>query len=283
MNLRTLLGAIACVTGYLALPAQAEPLPRWEIGLGAAGITIPDYRGSDERRSYLLPFPYFAYRLDWLKADRYGVRAKLIDSDRVELNLSMGATPPVRSDRNHARAGMPGLKPMLEFGPSLDVVLWRMPNDGMRVDLRMPLRAAFTVASQPEAAGWIFSPRVNVDFAKLGVPEGEKDGWRLGLVAGPVFADHRQNAYFYSVSPQYAQPDRGVYDARGGYSGTQYLASLSRRYGKAWVGAYLRRDTLKGAAFEASPLVKSSSYLSAGFAVTWTIGQSSEMIESEEN
>ncbi|MFH1603183.1 MAG: MipA/OmpV family protein, partial [Pseudomonadota bacterium] len=92
-----------------------------------------------------------------------------------------------------------------------------------------------------------------------------------------------RNAYFYSVLPQYAQPNRGAYDARGGYSGMQYLASLSRRYGSAWIGAYVRRDDLRGAVFERSPLVKSSSYVSAGFAVTWTIGQSSEMIDIEEN
>jgi len=283
MKLLALLGGVACAAVLFISPAQAEQLPRWEIGLGAAGITIPDYRGSDERRNYLLPFPYIAYRLDWLKADRYGVRAKLIDSDRVELNVSLGATPPVRSDRNHARVGMPGLKPMLEIGPSLDINLWRSLKRGMRLDLRLPLRAAATVSSQPEAAGWSFTPRLNVDIAKLGISDAAKEGWRLGLVAGPVFADHRQNAYFYSVSPQFALPNRGAYDARGGYSGMQFLASLSRRYGNAWVGAYARRDSLKGAVFEGSPLVKTSSYFSAGFAVTWTIGQSSEMIDIEEN
>lgn len=283
MNLRALLCGVACVIDFFAAPAQAEQLPRWEIGLGAAGITMPDYRGSDERRSYLLPFPYFAYRLDWLKADRYGVRAKLIDSDRVELNVSLGATPPVRSDRNHAREGMPGLKPMLEIGPSLDINLWRSPNHAMRMDLRLPLRGAVTVSSQPEAAGWSFTPRVNLDIHGMGASDATKDGWRLGLVAGPVYADHRQHAYFYSVSPQYAQPNRAAYDARGGYSGTQFLASLSRRFGSAWAGAYVRRDSLRGAAFAGSPLVKSSSYVSAGFAVTWTIGRSSEMIDTEEN
>ncbi len=283
MKLRALLGGVVCTAGFVAAPTQAEQLPRWEIGLGAAGITMPDYRGSDERRNYLLPFPYFAYRLDWLKADRNGVRAKLIDSDRVELNVSLSASPPVRSDRNRARAGMPGLKPLLEVGPSLDINLWRNLNQGMRMDLRLPLRAAATVASRPEAVGWSFSPRLNLDIAKVGVLDARKEGWRLGLVAGPVFADHRQNAYFYSVSPQDAQPNRGAYNARGGYSGMQFLASISRRYGSAWIGAYARRDSLKGAVFEGSPLVKTSSYISAGFAVTWTIGQSSEMIDIEEN
>ena len=283
MNLRSMLGGFVCVAGVSVFPVQAEQLPRWEIGMGAAIISMPDYRGSDERRSYLLPFPYLAYRMDWLKVDRKGVRATLFDSDRVELNLSAGATPPVRSDRNHAREGMPELKPLLELGPSLDVNLWRNRKGDMRVDLRLPLRATATVGGRPQAAGWVFSPQVNVDFTNLGMPAGLKEGWRLGLAAGPIFADRRQNAYFYSVSPRYAQPARSAYEAHGGYSGTQLLASLSRRYGNTWVGAYARRDSLNGATFEESPLVKRSTYVTAGFAVTWTIGKSSEIIDTGED
>jgi outer membrane scaffolding protein for murein synthesis (MipA/OmpV family) len=61
----------------LGLPprAAAEMLPKWELGVGVGGLWMPDYRGSDEVRSYLLPFPYVIYRLDWLKVDREGVRS----------------------------------------------------------------------------------------------------------------------------------------------------------------------------------------------------------------
>jgi outer membrane scaffolding protein for murein synthesis (MipA/OmpV family) len=264
--------------------AHAAQLPRWEIGVGAAGLSMPDYRGSDERRNYLLPVPYFAYRLDWLKADRSGVRATLFDSDRLELHLSMDATPPVRSDRNRARQGMPDLKPMLEFGPALDVHLWRSPKDHARLDLRLPLRATATISERPQATGWVFAPRLNLDLADVGLPAGLERGWQLGLLTGPIFVDDRQSAYYYSVAPQYAEPGRPAFDARGGYAGTQFLASLSRRRGRLWIGGYARWDTLKGARFEASPLVRKTSYASVGFAVTWTIGRSDEMVETgEEN
>lgn len=267
----------------LATPALAEEKPRWELGLGAGGITMPDYRGSDESRYYLLPFPYFAYRLDWLKADRNGVRATLFDSDQVELNLSLGATPPVRSKKNRAREGMPDLKPMIEVGPSLDFNLWRSAGGSGKLDLRMPLRAAFEARSNPRAAGWVFAPRLNLDLTGLGLPEGAKDGWRLGLLAGPLFADRRQHAYFYGVEDQYATADRPAYQARGGYGGMQYLAALSRKYGKTWFGAYVRYDNLNGAVFADSPLVRKRSYFTAGFALTWTFAQSAEMIETGED
>lgn len=270
-----LLGA-ACAAG-------AAEVPRWELGLGAGGVRMPDYRGSDESRSYLLPFPYFAYRLDWLKADRNGVQARLFDSDRAELNMSLGATPPVRSKNNKAREGMPDLKPMLEVGPSLDFHLWQSAGGSTRLDLRLPLRAAFEARSAPRAAGWTFSPRLNLDIAGLGRADGGREGWNLGLLAGPLFADSRQNRYFYSVDDSQATADRPAYRARGGYGGMQFLASLSRQFGNAWVGAYVRWDSLHGAVFKDSPLVRRSSYFTGGFAVTWTFARSDERVTVDGN
>jgi outer membrane protein len=261
-----------------AVSAQAAEVPRWELGMGAGGVRLPDYRGSDESRNYLLPFPYFAYRLDWLKADRNGVRATIFDTDRTELNLSLGATPPVRSSKNTAREGMPDLKPMIEIGPSFDVNLWRSAGGSRRLDLRMPLRAAFEARTHPRAAGWSFSPRLNFDIAGLGRADGTQEGWRLGLLAGPLFADSRQNRYFYSVDASQVRADRSAYRASGGYSGMQFLTSISRKFGDVWFGAYARWDTLHGAVFEDSPLVRRSSYFTAGFGMTWTFARSSELV-----
>ncbi|PAS95720.1 MAG: hypothetical protein CGU28_11550 [Candidatus Dactylopiibacterium carminicum] len=277
MTRHWLAGLLLCWAGA----ASAESLPRWELGMGMGGMRMPDYRGSDESRNYFLPFPYVAYRLDWLKADRNGVRAVLFDVTEAELNISLGASPPVRSKSNRAREGMPDIKPMLELGPSLDFNLWRSTADRVRLDLRLPARAAITARINPEWAGWVFTPRLNVDFAGLGGND-VRSGWNLGLLAGPMFADRRQNAYFYSVASEYARAGRSAYEARAGYAGMQYLASLSRRFGDAWVGAYARYDDLRGAVFEDSPLVRRKSYVTAGFGITWTFARATEMVEVKE-
>ena len=52
------------------------PRPLWELGVGVAGLRLPDYRGSDQSRGYVLPLPYIVYRGTWLKADRDGARAR---------------------------------------------------------------------------------------------------------------------------------------------------------------------------------------------------------------
>ena len=93
-----------------------------------------------------------------------------------------------------------------------------------------------------------------------------------------MFADRRYNQYFYSVAPQYATAARPEYQAAGGYAGTQSLAALSKRFPKFWVGAYMRFDSLDGAAFVDSPLVQRRTYWSGGFGFAWMIGQSSRLV-----
>jgi outer membrane protein len=256
-----------------ATPALPKEEPLSEYGLGVGAVVFKDYRGSASSHVYPLPVPYVVYNGKFLKADRSGVRGTLFDQDRVELNLSVNATTPVRNDRE--RNGMPDLKSTLELGPSLELHLLRSADARIKFDLRMPLRAAFTVEGSPRVIGWTFTPRFNLDVADpLGFA-----GWNVGLLTGPLFADRRYHAYFYTVAPQYATAARPAYQAVGGYAGTQAIAALSKRFPHFWVGAYMRYDTLSGAAFIDSPLVQRRSYWSAGFGISWMIHRSSTMVE----
>lgn len=249
---------------------HAEPVPLWEAGVGVAALTLPAYRGSDVSHDYVLPAPYFTYHGDFLKADKHGVRGQLFENDRIDLNVSVSASPPTTSDDVPLRAGMPDLKPTVEIGPQMDITLWGGNADIAFLKLRLPVRQAFTVESDPRDAGVIFSPNLNADIRNVfGLP-----GWTLGIVAGPVFATERQNAYFYAVAPRYATATRPAYAAQGGYGGAQLLLSLSKRFDKVWIGAYVREDTLHSAVFADSPLVVRNQYFSAGMAVSWIFAQS---------
>ncbi|MEP7085234.1 MAG: MipA/OmpV family protein, partial [Betaproteobacteria bacterium] len=199
-------------------------------------------------------------------------------SDRVELNVSLNASAPVDSKDNPARQGMPDLKPTIEIGPSLDLTLWRAADRRAKLDLRLPLVSGVTIERSPQSTGWSFSPRVNLDLQD---PAGMA-GWNLGLVAGPIFGDRKQHQYFYSVAQQYATADRPAYEARRGYAGTQLIAALSKRFPSFWVGGFVRYDTLHGAVFNDSPLVKRDNYLAGGIAVAWIIGESSRLVEVSE-
>ncbi|QID19680.1 MipA/OmpV family protein [Nitrogeniibacter mangrovi] len=271
-----LLGALmVLVTGTAAVAAEK---PLWELGLGVGAVSFPDYRGSDRQRLHPVPIPYVIYRGDFLKADRKGVRGVFFDTDRVELNVSLAASVPVNSDGNDARRGMADLKPTVEIGPSLDIALWRSDDRRAQLDLRLPLRWATIVSGSPRDVGLVFSPRINLDVRD---PLGYA-GWNLGLLTGPIYADARNNAYFYDVTPADATATRPAYAAGGGYGGTQFLAALSRRYPRYWMGAFVRYDTLRGAVFEDSPLVRRDSAWAAGFGIAWMLGESSRRVEAED-
>lgn len=264
--------ALLAVAGLCAT-AQAKEEPLLEYGLGIGGIAFEDYRGSDTTHAYPLPIPYLVYNGKFLKADRDGVRGTLFNQDWVELNLSGNATTPVRNDRE--RSGMPDLRSTLELGPSLDFHLAHSDDSHIKFDLRMPLRTAVTVEASPKFIGWTFTPRFALDV----VDPFSLAGWNAGFLVGPLFADRRYHDYFYSVAPQYATASRPAYTATGGYAGTQTIGSLSKRFPHFWVGAYVRYDTLSGAAFADSPLVQRNSYWSAGFGISWMIHRSTQTVE----
>jgi len=265
------------LAGCVGIAGAAEK-PLWEFGLGVGAVSFPDYRGSDRQRLHPVPIPYLVYRGDFFKADRDGVRGVFFDSDRVELNVSLAASVPVDSDGNEARRGMSDLKSTIEIGPSLDITLWRSDDRRAKLDLRLPLRWATLVQGSPRDVGLVFSPRVNLDVRD---PFGYQ-GWNLGLLAGPIYADERNNAYFYDVSPAYATPSRPTYASESGYGGTQFIVALSKRYPSFWVGAFARYDTLQGAVFEDSPLVRRDSAWAAGFGIAWMLGESSQRVAADD-
>lgn len=265
----------AMLAGCLAVSAvAAEDKPLWEIGVGAAALSFPAYRGSDETNNFLMPVPHFTYNGDFFKADRHGIRGSLFDSDRVDLTVSLALSPPAPSDDIKVRAGMPDLEATFEIGPQLDLTLWRSENRARFVKLLLPLRAAVTLESSPDSIGWVFHPKLNMDITDLpGLP-----GWNLGMLAGPLWGNKRQHAYYYGVAPRYATAWRPAYEADSGYGGMQYLVALSKRFPKYWVGSFIRYDNLSGATFEDSPLVRQKDYVAAGIAVTWVLGESTTRV-----
>lgn len=250
--------------------------PLWELGLGVAGLRLPDYLGSDQSRFYALPLPYVVYRGTWLKADRDGARALLFNSQRIKVDVSVAASRPARSSNNEAREGMPDLKGTVEVGPNLNVTVASSREERWKLDLRLPVRGAISVERSPKFVGTTFSPNLNLDVGGLG------GGWNLGMLTGPVFADRKFNQYYYGVDPGYATANRAAYQAHGGFAGWRAVAATSRRFGNMWVGGFVRYDNLRSAAFDDSPLVRRTSAVTFGFGVSWVLATSSELVSASD-
>lgn len=229
-----------------------------ELGLGVAGVSLPHYRGSDQRRDYAAPFPYFRYDGERLKVNREGSQFYLYYQPDFKIDLSLTFAPPVLSEDNRAREGMPDLNPVVEFGPRAQLLLYE--SDGGMFQLRacFPLRIA--VASDmndTRYVGWNFSPYVLLHMDHK---------WDADISFGPAWVDETYHDYIYEVKQSYATADRPLYDAKGGYSGSRITFSTGQRHGTYWFGLFARYDDLNGAVFEDSPLVKRSSSFMAGAA-----------------
>lgn len=273
-----LIPALAVMLGLATAGARAEQKPLWEAGVGAAALSFPDYRGSNERQFWLLPFPFIVYRGEFLQADDRRMRGLFFKTDRFEIDVSVNGSVPADSSKNDARRGMPDLDATLEIGPALNVLLARSDDHKARLELRLPVRAVLASDfSYVRQVGWMFQPNLNLDVAD---PLGY-GGWNLGLLAGPLFTDRRYNRYFYAVETPFATASRPAYSAGGGYAGTQLIAALSKRYRRFWVGGFVKWDTLNGAAFEDSPLVRDRQGLAAGFSIAWVLGESKTLVETK--
>lgn len=271
--------AVLSLTGFLVLPVcQAETRPLWEIGAGLSVLSMPDYRGSDVTNVHVLPIPYLVYRGEFLKADEEGLRGLLFDSERLELNISLNGTLTAIDGDNPARQGMAELRPTIEVGPTADIHLWWSADRKTKLDLRLPVRTSITVESDPKQIGWLFSPNLILDVRD----PARFPGWNLSLQGGPYFNDREYNTYFYSVSPAEATAQRPAYEASGGYSGTQVMFILTRRFAHHWVGGYVRYDALSGAVYEDSPLIETQHAVAVGVGASWVLGESARRVAGKE-
>jgi len=166
---------------------------------------------------------------------------------------------------------MPDLDATVEIGPNLNLTLGE--GAGWKVQLQLPVRAVFALGSDAGSIGWTASPVLHLDL--------DVGGWDIGLQAGPLAASRAYHAYFYDVAAAYATASRPAYSAPGGGAGWTFRTGASRRYGPLWVGAFVRADSLSGAAFDTSPLVRQRENVSFGLAMSWVFAASATQVPGD--
>lgn len=269
-----LLGGVLLAT--IPSAAMAFHLPLWELGVGVGGLNLPPYRGAKGRVNYLIPFPYITYRGDAIRMDEEGMRGRLFESNRINLDLSLAGNIPVPKDSGSAREEMPDLDPVGEFGPTLDINFWRQGEQHKGEAsfwLRLPMRAAMSVGDPLIVSqGWVFSPYLDLSYRK-GIA---RSLWRVSLALGPLYASRRYHEYFYKVPEKYETASRPAYQPDGGYSGSRVTLSWVVNSKHWFYGVFARYDQLAGAVFDDSPLVETKEYFAVGFAISRIFFSSSE-------
>ncbi|MEW7849193.1 MipA/OmpV family protein [Massilia aurea] len=270
----TFKAAIAAACLFPALHASAQStapanLPLWEFGLGAAALSTPAYPGADDRTTRVLPVPFLLYRGKVLRADQSGIGARLFQSDRLEFDVGLSGALPSDSDDVEARAGMPDLGALFEFGPRLKIRVADLDATS-RLRAELPLRAVIEARGGLRRQGWTFEPKLAYET------RGERGLWSFEANTSVVFGDKRINRYFYEVAPQYATATRDAYSAdaglvlaRVGLFATRQLNPDVRLFG------YVRYESYADSANRDSPLHLKNAGASAGIGFAWTLARSS--------
>ena len=266
--------AAACLLP-LAASAQSD-LPLWELGIGAAAISTPAYPGADDRSTRGLVLPFILYRGDILRADQSGIGARLFRSDRLEFDVGLAGSLPSDSDEVDARAGMPDLGTLLEFGPRLKIKLAELDR-ASRLRAELPLRAVLEARGGLRRQGWTFEPRLVYERA------GEGGAWTFQGQLSAVMGDKRIHRYFYEVAPQYATAARPDYVADAGLMLVRLGVFVTRRINEDLrLFGFLRHESYRGAANRDSPLHLRDNGVSGGFGFAWTWKRSSRRASGPE-
>lgn len=270
---RHLLASLACLaaTTAHAQTSGAPAQPLWELGVAGGVVSTPSYPGADDRETRGLALPLVIYRGKVFRADQSGIGARLFRTDTAELDVGLAASLPARSDDVAARAGMPDLGGLAEFGPRLKLRLARFDaQSGLRAEL--PLRAVIEVRSGLRHQGYTFEPRLVYERRSA-------DGkWLFDTHVAAVVGDGKINRYFYEVRPEYATATRPAYGAdaglilvRAGVFAARVVNPDLRVYG------FLRAENYGIGSNKDSPLHLRNNGLSAGFGLSWTIKRSAAL------
>jgi MipA family protein len=237
--------------------------PLYELGIAGGAGELPDYPGSNQKRIRYIALPYFIYRGKVFRSDqKEGMRARFIQNEDIDLDMSAAGSFPASSADNDARRGMPDLDWLVELGPRLEIMLSRLGGQG-RFRFLLPARAVFSTNFVTIIhRGLTYTPALALDFNNF-----PKENWRTYFKLQASFIDEKLARYFYEVEPQFATSDRPATPAQGGYLETDFMIGVIvpftkqfRAYGGFWM------NTMQGSTNQGSPLMKRTSDS------TWLVG-----------
>ena len=254
----------------IALEDDMQPV--WEVGVFAAAFSSPEYPAAGQRKTNVVPSPYFIYRGETLRIGEGSIaRAVAIDKSWYELDLSLAGSFSANSDDNAARSGMPDLDFIFELGPQLSLRLTKFEFEQHgkgELFLNLQARAAFsTDFSGIDKRGYVFQPVFSY----------RQRGWlsektALSFSLSPTWATEKLHDYFYQVDNDFATEQRATYDAKGGYLGTDLSVGVSFNATKnIRIFTFARVSLHAGSANEDSPLFREKSTYSYGAGMVWRL------------
>ena len=268
--LSILLIGLVSSTAFQAVNAQDKSeLPLWEIGGFALGVSQQAYPGSDQQVQRALALPYVIYRGQFLRSDGNNVGLRTLNTDKLELDVGFAGSFGSGSNEITARAGMPKLGTLVEFGPRAKWKLSSVPGQG-RWSVELPVRGVFDLSDSAAFRGIAAEPRLV--FANR-LPS----GWDYSVSASALLGSLKLTDTYYGVSAVQALPGRPAFKAESGLIATRVGLAASKRLNNDWrFFTFARLDSVAGAANDNSPLVRQKNGFSVGAGISYTWLRSSE-------
>lgn len=252
---------------------QAQNLPLWEVGASVLTFRAPHYRGSTQHKDYMWPVPYFIVRGKRVQGENSFIRGNFFLSEKMSVDLSMNAGLNVVSSQNDKRQGMSNIFPSFEVGPMVRFFLWHDLGKKNMLNFEVPLRAAFaTNFKTVQHIGFY-----NISYLNFSSrPQVWNYHCATEFSAGPMMASKKWHNYYYGVTEQFATSERPFYEARGGYSGFQLGATVTKRIGDMLFLPFVRYDILNNSVFHDSPLYQKNHYAMFGLGFVYFFSKSKE-------
>ncbi len=252
-----------------ATAQDKSDLPLWEIGGFALGVSQQAYPGSNSQVQRALAIPYVIYRGQFLRSDGNNVGLRALNTEKFELDVGFAGSFGSGSKEITARAGMPKLGTLVEFGPRAKWKLSESPGAG-RWSVELPVRGVFDISDGAAYRGLAAEPRLV--FANR-LPS----GWDYSVSAAALVGSQKLNHTFYGVSAAQALPSRPQFKAESGLIATRLGLAASKRLNNDWrFFTFARFDSVSGAANDSSPLVRQKNGYSVGAGISYTWLRSSE-------
>jgi hypothetical protein len=217
--------------------------------------------------------PYFIYRGEFIRAGEGGlIKAKAFEDERWTLDLSLDGAFNSDSDSNNARQGMNDLDYLFGIGPELTYSIFKGLENKRGLELKFQYRAVFsTDFSNLNQRGYAFETQLRYEHKHL-----FHDDVKFVGSIGPVWGTEKLMDYFFQVNPQDALPDREVFDAKGGYIGTElnlgFVMPVLNKKGRIFLG--VRTSFHQGATNDDSPLFKQDTTFAVGLGFAYRLFES---------
>ena len=261
--------SIIILLAILYGPGAASKDTIWELGAGLTGINLPLYPGSTENKNYLIPFPYLRIKSKFFEVNE-GVRGFFYQSLDFRFNISADLGVPVNSDDSSLRNGMPDLNTVIQIGPSLEIIFAGGRKQSFEFRFELPARTAIaTDLKNSDNIGWIAEPRITYETLRP-----FKTGWAYQVSTGLRYATQEYHQYYYNVPTAFTTVNRPFFEADKGYSGLFLDLVANWREQDFIYFAYMRYQNLNNTAFENSPLVEDTNYVSVGLGMVWIFADS---------